>query len=138
MRYLSILARYGDEMGHRFDLGFVPRPTIVRLHNHNKKVIRIILAAKNAIIAFPRFITLFVGLLFGVFFFFFFVFFWWFVHPTPVFSGVVLLFFFGGLFLFFLCEKIRGVNEENVGFGWAKCEDCLPLFVLCSFFWWFF
>ena len=116
MRYLSILARYGDEMGHRFDLGFVPRPTIVRLHNHNKKVIRIILAAKNAIIAFPRFITLFVGLLFGVFFFFFFVFFWWFVHSTPVFSGVVLLFFFGqawssislDVITWEVCEAISG------------------------------
>ena len=33
MRYLSILARYGGEMGHRFDLGFVPKSTIVRPHN---------------------------------------------------------------------------------------------------------
>ena len=148
VRYLSILARYGGKMGHRFDVGFVPKSTIVRPHNqHNRMEFWDLAgnAGENVIITLPWFFTLFLFLLF--FFGCFFVFF-------PVYMCVfgqfphgkifVWVFFSYGLsspsFLVFvlivfrinsngsLCGKIHGMNEENVGFYWGKCKDYLPIF----------
>ena len=111
MRYLSILARYGGKMGHRFDVGFVPKSTIVRPHNqHNRMEFWDLAgnAGENVIITLPWFFTLF------LFLFFFFL--------------VVFLFFF-----LFICVSLASFLTEKFLFGFFFHTGFLHLLFWCLF-----